>query len=94
MTPEDPLTLKREMTDLKNRLEEAEEIIRAIREGEIDALVVRHPKRDEEVFTIEGGTESYRTFMEAMDIGAAALSPNGQVLYVNSALSRLMRVER
>jgi PAS domain S-box-containing protein len=94
MTPEDPLTLKREMTDLRNRLEEAEEIIRAIREGEIDALVVRHPKRDEEVFTIEGGTESYRTFMEAMDIGAAALSPNGQVLYVNSALSRLMRVER
>ncbi len=86
--------MKREMKELQIRLAEAEDIIRAIREGEIDALVVRHPKREEEVFTIEGGTESYRTFMEAMDIGAAALSPSGQVLYVNSALSRLLGVER
>lgn len=94
MAAEDPEALKREMKELQSRLEEAEDVVRAIRDGEIDALVVRHPKRDEEVFTIEGGTESYRSFMEAMDIGAAALSPSGQVLYVNSALSRLLRVQR
>lgn len=81
-----------EIGELKTRLEEAEDIIRAIREGEIDALVVRHPKREEEIFTIEGGTESYRAFMEAMDIGAAALGPSGHVLYANSALGKLFGV--
>ena len=81
-----------EVTELKLRLEEAEDIIRAIREGEIDALVMRDPRRQEEVFAI-GGTESYRTFMEAMEIGAAALSPDGNVLYANSALGRLLSSE-
>ncbi|MET3858240.1 two-component sensor histidine kinase [Rhizobium sp. OAE497] len=80
--------------DLRRRLEEAEEVIRAIREGEIDALVVRNEANGEEVFTLEGGVESYRSFMEAMNLGAAAFDRFGNLLYANRALTDLVDVAR
>jgi PAS domain S-box-containing protein len=76
--------------ELRRRLEEAEETIRAIREGEIDALVIRNPASEEEVFTLEGGPEPFRAFMEAMDLGAAAFDAEGRMLYANSALGELL----
>lgn len=75
--------------ELEARLEEAEETLRAIREGEIDAVVVKGGAT-EQVFTLEGGAQSYRTFMEAMDIGAAAFDADGQLLYANQALCILL----
>lgn len=75
------------IAELRRRLGEAEETLRAIRDGEVDALVVRGGTEDA-VFTLEG-TESYRTFMETMDTGAAALDPDGRVLYANNALCSL-----
>lgn len=74
--------------DLRRRLEEAEDTLRAIREGEVDALVVRGPQEDE-VFAL-GGQDSYRAFMEAMDIGAAALDADGRLMYANAALCALL----
>ncbi|MEW6257486.1 MAG: HWE histidine kinase domain-containing protein [Pseudomonadota bacterium] len=75
-------------TDLRRRLEEAEETLRAIREGEIDALVIRRAQSDE-VFTLEGG-DSYRSFMEAMTLGAAALDASLKLLYANKALCEIL----
>ncbi len=79
--------------ELRRRLEEAEETIRAIREGEIDALVMRNPLDEDEVFTLEGGTESYRAFMEVMEIGAAAFDASCRFLYANKALLSLVQAE-
>jgi PAS domain S-box-containing protein len=76
------------LDDLRRRLEEAEETLRAIREGEVDALVVRGADQDE-VFAL-GGQDSYRAFMEAMDTGAAALDEQGQLIYANAALCMLL----
>lgn len=75
--------------ELLRRLEEAEETIRAIREGEIDALVVRR-STDEEIFTLQGGQDPYRAFMETMGHGAAALGAEGEMLYANTVLSTLI----
>ncbi|MBR0778816.1 PAS domain-containing protein [Bradyrhizobium diazoefficiens] len=75
--------------ELEARLYEAEETLRAIREGEIDAVVIKGGAT-EQVFTLEGGGHSYRTFMEAMDIGAAAFDADGQLLYANQALCKLL----
>jgi len=75
--------------ELEARLEEAEETLRAIRDGEIDAVVVKGGDA-EQVFTLEGGGQSYRTFMEAMDVGAAAFDAEGQLLYANQALCALL----
>ncbi len=76
--------------ELRRRLEEAEETIRAIREGEVDALVIRSRAQEEEVFTLEGGPEPFRAFMEAMDLGAAAFDAEGRMLYANAALGDLL----
>jgi two-component sensor histidine kinase len=80
--------------ELRRRLEEAEETIRAIREGEVDALVMRNPRDEDEVFTLEGGTESYRAFMEAMDVGAAAFDGSSHLIYANKALLNLLDLQR
>lgn len=77
------------IADLRRRLAEAEETLRAIRDNEVDALVMRGPLADE-IFTIVGDPESYRTFMEVMEPGAAALDGDGRVLYANSTLTRLL----
>jgi len=77
--------------ELRRRLEEAEETLRAIRDGEVDALMVRNPRREDEVFTLEGGT-SYYAFMEAMDLGAAAFDEGNRLLYANKALRKLLRL--
>ncbi|RXH20866.1 PAS domain S-box protein [Bradyrhizobium guangzhouense] len=75
--------------ELEARLYEAEETLRAIREGEIDAVVIKGGAT-EQVFTLEGDGESYRTFMEVMDVGAAAFDGEGQLLYANQALCKLL----
>ena len=90
--PDTALTNDRITAELRRRLEEAEETIRAIREGEVDALVMRNPRDEDEVFTLEGGTESYRAFMEAMDVGAAAFDSESRLLYANRALQTLLGV--
>jgi PAS domain S-box-containing protein len=74
--------------ELRRRLDEAEETLRAIREGEVDALVVRGAEQDE-VFAL-GGQDSYRAFMEAMEIGAAAVGADGALIYANAALCTLL----
>ncbi len=83
------LDAQTDLAELRRRLAEAEDTLRAIREGEVDALVVRGEAADE-VFTLEGDTASYRSFMEAMEPGAAALDGSGRVLYLNSTLRELL----
>ena len=71
------------LADLERRLGEAEETLRAIRGGEVDALVVNTPE-GEQVFTLRGAEATYRTLVEAMNEGALLLMPDGIVLYANT----------
>jgi two-component sensor histidine kinase len=77
-----------EVIELKRRLAEAEDTLRAIRDGEVDALLVRGSDHDQ-VFHLVGA-ESYRAFMEVMELGAAALDEAQRILYANAALSELL----
>jgi PAS domain S-box-containing protein len=82
------MTAEAEIAALRRRLEEAEETLRAIRNGEVDALVMRDGLGDD-VFTIGGDAENYRKFIEAMEPGAAVVDAAGRVLYANAALCAL-----
>jgi diguanylate cyclase (GGDEF)-like protein/PAS domain S-box-containing protein len=75
---------------LRSRLEEAEETLRAIRKGEIDALVVQHGSSRAELFTLSSADRPYRMFVENMRDGAATVSPSGIVLYANHRLGELL----
>jgi len=77
-------------TELLARLETAEETLRAIQSGEVDALMVSG-RRGEQVVSLKGGEPAYRMLVEAMSEGAATLSRNGAVLYCNRRFAELVR---
>ena len=79
-----------QQTKLLARLKTAEETLRAIQSGEVDALMVSG-RRGEQVVSLKGGEPAYRMLVEAMSEGAATLSRNGAVLYCNRRFAELIR---
>jgi PAS domain S-box-containing protein len=75
--------------ELVARLSEAEETLRAIRSGEVDAIVV-NGQGGEKVFTLQGADHTYRVFVERMNEGAAVLSSNHTVLHCNGRFARFL----
>lgn len=82
-------TASADLQALQARLAEAEETLRAIRAGEIDAVVVHGPA-GEQVFTLRNADYPYRTLVEQMQDGAAILSRDGDILYCNRSLAQLI----
>src|SRR5512142_1809105 len=80
-----------ENEDLRRRLEEAEETLRAIHEGEVDALVLSKPE-GEVVFTLKGAESPYRVFVEAMNEGAVTLDPEGTILFCNNRFAGMLKL--
>jgi PAS domain S-box-containing protein len=82
-------SVRLELEELRQRLQETEETLEAIRSGEVDALVVSGPS-GEKVFTLEGAEHPYRVLVESMNEGAISLSLDGTILYCNAAFARLI----
>jgi PAS domain S-box-containing protein len=78
-----------QQTKLLARLKTAEETLRAIQSGEVDALMVSG-RGGERVVSLKGGEPAYRVLVEAMSEGAATLSRDGAVLYCNRSFAELM----
>jgi PAS domain S-box-containing protein len=78
-----------ELENLRTRLGEAEETLRAIRGGEVDALVVGGTRGDQ-IFTLKGADHSYRIFLEQMQEGAATLSADHVILYCNRRFAEIV----
>jgi PAS domain-containing protein len=76
------------------RLEEAEDTLRAIGVGEIDAFVVSDGASERRVFTLSTADRPYRRFVENMRDGAATVSPAGVILYANRRLADLLSCSR
>ena len=75
--------------ELVARLSEAEETLRAIRSGAVDAIVV-NGQGEEKVFTLQGADHTYRVFVERMNEGAAVLSRDHIVLHSNGRFARFL----
>ena len=78
-----------EITELRQRLEEAEETIRAIRSGTVDAFVVEVPD-GARVYTLESADRPYRLLVEKMQQGAITLSNEGAIAYCNRHFADLV----
>ncbi|QGM46068.1 PAS domain S-box protein [Methylocystis heyeri] len=78
-----------ERSDLRRRLAEAEETLRAIRSGEIDAIVVEG-EANPAVYTLKGAADPYRLLVEQMAEGALTVSSKGVILYCNAAFARMI----
>ncbi|HEY8715212.1 MAG TPA: response regulator [Candidatus Acidoferrum sp.] len=80
-----------ELSELRLRVEELEETLRAIRMGEVDAVLVSGPEGDQ-VFTLQGAEHPYRLMVETIDEGAATLADDGTVLYANRSFAEIFDV--
>jgi hypothetical protein len=71
------------VSELRARLAELEETLRAIRSGEVDALVVSEGSR-ERIYTLQGADHVYRIMVEAISEGAATLPTRSDPLRQSS----------
>lgn len=74
---------------LRLALEEADETLRAIRSGEVDALVVSATD-GERIFTLQGADRSYRALIEEMSEGALNLTREGMILFANQTFAAML----
>jgi two-component system, sensor histidine kinase PdtaS len=80
-----------EVATLRERLAEAEDLIRALRHGEADALLVHGPA-GEQVYTLQGAEHPYRVLVETMNEGAVTLLDDATILYCNVQFAELVRM--
>jgi two-component system NarL family sensor kinase len=78
------------VAELRARLANAEETLRAIRTGEVDAVVVAG-KQGPRVFTLEGAEHAYRVLIECMNEGALILTADGVILYANQSFAGMVK---
>lgn len=80
-----------EIARLRARLDEAEQLIDAIRNGEVDAFVV-HGQNGEQVYSLGGVERIYRVVVETMHEAALTVSPAGVILFANGQFARMVRL--
>lgn len=78
-----------EIERLSKKLRDAEDLIDAIRNGRIDALVVPGAGEDS-IYTLKGADHTYRILIETMDEGAVILSREGAILYCNRQFAKML----
>jgi PAS domain S-box-containing protein len=77
--------------ELENRLAEAEQLIEAIKAGEVDAFALNKNNRPE-IFTLQSGDFAYRVLVENFGGGAVTLSENGLIVYTNGYFHNLVKL--
>jgi PAS domain S-box-containing protein len=75
--------------ELRTKLDEAEETLRAIRNGEVDALIVSTPQGNQ-VFTLQSADHPYRVLIEEMHEGAITILVDGVILYSNRRFAEIV----
>lgn len=83
--------LRDEIDHLRLQLEEAEQTLRAIRAGEVDALLISGDQ-GERVYTLKSADYPYRVLIEDMSEGALTLTEQGVILYANRRFAEMVRV--
>jgi PAS domain S-box-containing protein len=78
------------LVELSARLAEAEETLRAIGSGEVDAVVVAG-KSGDQVFTLHGEDQVYRLLIESMNEGALTLTADKVIIFANRCFARMVK---
>ena len=80
--------LRREVAELRAKLELSEATLHAIRSGEVDAITVDTPM-GLQVFALKGAEYPYRMMVETMSEGAVTVAPSGVILYRNRRFAEM-----
>jgi len=85
----DQKELIKEIEELRLQLQEANEMIHAIRTGQIDALMVS-TETGPQLYTLKSADHTYRIFIEKMKEGAVTLNQDEIILYSNSQFAAMV----
>src|SRR5688500_201290 len=83
MEREKPDNLLLKIEDLEQKLSEAEQLIEAIKSGEVDAFAIIQ-NNSHEVYTLQSGDYAYRVLVEKFSEGALNLTEEGLIVYTNT----------
>ena len=75
--------------DLASRLAEAEQLIEAIKAGEVDAFALNRNNQSE-IFTLQSGDYAYRVLVENFSEGAVNLTEEGLIVYTNGYFHNML----
>lgn len=88
MTTQTTDELLRENEELRRRLEEAEDAIRALRAGEADAVLIENGR--EQVYTLETADKPYRLLVAQAPHAAVTLTADGGIICSNRRFADLL----
>src|SRR5215831_5796469 len=80
-----------QIQELQDRLEEAEQLINAIREGEVDAFAIQN-KNQSEIYALQSVDYVYRLLIEEFREGAVNVTEDGLIVYVDTYFSGLLEL--
>ncbi len=83
--------LEAEIKELKSKLFEANSIIEAISEGDVDALVL-NKNGTPQVYSMESADYTYRVLIEKFGEGALSISSDGLILYCNDYFAKMAQL--
>jgi PAS domain S-box-containing protein len=90
-TPNATEGLGEDISALRDMLQEAEDVRRAIAQGEVDAFVVGK-ENNQRVLLLANAYQRYRQLVERMQQGAVTLTTQGAILYANTRFSQMLGV--
>lgn len=85
------IELINQSSELKSRLDEAEETLNAIQNGEVDAIV-NQGSNGPEIYTLKSADYLYRMLVQEMNQGVASLTDDGTIFYSNSKLAAMLQI--
>ena len=77
--------------ELENRLAESEQLIEAIKAGEVDAFAISS-NNEAEIYTLQSGDYAYRVLIEEFGEGAVNLTEEGLIVYTNTYFYELIKL--
>jgi PAS domain S-box-containing protein len=81
--------LLKKIKNLEERLADSEQLIDAIRAGEVDAFAVNE-NNQHEIYTLQSGDYAYRVLIEEIGEGAVNTTEDGLIVYTNSSFVELL----
>jgi len=82
--------IENQIESLRQQLQEAEELRRAISHGEVDAFVVGTSDDSKRVLMLSGAYARYRQLVEEMQQGAVTVSRSGEIMFANQAFAAML----
>ena len=83
--------LENRILDLQSRLEESEQLIEAIKAGEVDAFAINRDS-ESEIYTLQSGDYAYRILIEEFGEGALNVTEDGLIVYTNPYFCELLQL--